>query len=124
MTIQETIIGALKASQSAHSRALATIAGLRSERAALEAEVARLNAQVANLRSHIAHLEAEAVKIVEPVAVQTLLAALMQTVEESNQATTTPVSERDEPAPAEEIRPDEMPPLGASRLSLRHFATS
>jgi predicted nucleic acid-binding Zn-ribbon protein len=86
MSIQETIIGALKASQAAHNRALSTISGLRAEKTALEAEIVRLHAQVASLRSQIAHLEAESAKIVEPASVQTLLAALSQIVEETNQA--------------------------------------
>lgn len=89
MTIQETIIDALKTVQTAHSSALSTIAGLRSDKAALEAEIVRLNAQIANLKAHMAHLEAEAVKIVEPDSVRSLLASLAHVVAEG-QTTSTP----------------------------------
>ena len=86
MTMQETIIEALKTVQAAHVRALATIRGLRSDKTALDAEVARLNAEIASLRATVAHLEAEAAKIVEPESVRTLLASLAQVVAEGQGA--------------------------------------
>ncbi len=73
MTIQTSIIEALKASHSAHQAGLAELKTLRAEKSSLLEKVATLEARVATL-------QAESVKIVEPDTVQPLLDELARAV--------------------------------------------
>lgn len=73
MTIQTSIIEALKASHAAHQAGLAEVKTLRAEKSSLLEKVA-------TLESRVATLQAESVKIVEPATVQPLLDELARAV--------------------------------------------